>query len=150
MLQAPSGTICSDIVFLFKPRMRHSALRVTETIIYLILLIFRTALLVQLLKKMFFSLFRNFFENYALLYSQFQPTNNLQILNVNSSSQSSERDLPKNKIKSKIECMKLNQKLTFQRKRYKYVASLLRDDLPRHRITLRAEDKPSYSTSHSN
>ena len=37
--------------------------------------------------------------------------------------------------------MELSQKLTFQRKRSKYVASPLRDDLPWHRITLRVQDR---------
>ena len=46
--------------------------------------------------------------------------------------------------------MELNQKLTFQRKKSQNVASPLRDDLPGHRITLRAEDETSCSTSHWN
>ena len=37
--------------------------------------------------------------------------------------------------------MELNQKFTFARKNSKYVASPLRDDLPVHRITLRAQDR---------
>ena len=40
------------------------------------------------------------------------------------------------------------QKLTFQQKCYKYVASPFGGDLPKHRITLRAEDETSCSTSH--
>ena len=93
------------------------------------------------LSRFIFSLFITFFENSAICFSQFQPTNNLQILDVNSSFESSQRDLPGNEIKSKIERMELNQKLTFRRKRSKNVASPLRDDLPVHRITLRAQNR---------
>ena len=81
---------------------------------------------------------------------QFWFYNNLYFLNFNTSSERSHWALPGNEIKSKIECMELNQKFTFPPKRSQNVASPLRDDLPWHRITLRAEDEPSCSTSHLN
>ena len=46
--------------------------------------------------------------------------------------------------------MDVHQKFTFPPKNFQNVASTSADDLPEHRITLQAEDEPSWSTSHVN
>ena len=143
MSQALRGTICPDTVLLFEPRIDYPALRVTA-----MKLLFEngrlycefTQNLAKKLKISIFSLFSFFSQKFCVSCSRFRPLNNLQILDVNSSFDPSHRDLPGNEIKLKIERMELNQKLTFQRKCYKFVASPLRHDLPEHCITLRAED----------
>ena len=143
MSQALSRPICPDTVLLFEPRISYPALRVTKSKKLFKINRFFCKLALKIdenSKKIDFSFFSLFSKNFAVSYPKFQPTNNLQILDFNSSFESSQRDLPGNEIKSKIERMELNQKLTFQREWSKFVASPLRHDLPEHRITLRAED----------